>query len=154
MPNKSKSDATAGRRQGQSWRDVLPIHPAAHLFPLMRADELDALAADIKENGQTNPIALWADDTSHTLLLIDGRNRLDALERCGVCLVTSDGKFDLAPVRLTMLFACEPYTYVISANIRRRHLTAEQRRDLIVKLLKATPRSETCLPYWIVRVGG
>src|SRR5262249_34731084 len=29
--------------------------------------------------------------------------------------------------------------YVISANIRRRHLTAEQKRDLIAKLIKATP---------------
>src|SRR5262249_25952616 len=32
-----------------------------------------------------------------------------------------------------------PYAYVISANIHRRHLTAEQKRDLIAKLIKATP---------------
>ena len=33
----------------------------------------------------------------------------------------------------------DPYAYVISANIHRRHLTAEQKRDLIAKVLKATP---------------
>jgi hypothetical protein len=33
----------------------------------------------------------------------------------------------------------EPFAFVISANIHRRHLTGEQRRDLIAKLLKAEP---------------
>ena len=33
----------------------------------------------------------------------------------------------------------DPYTYVISANIQRRHLTSEQKRELIEKLLKAKP---------------
>jgi hypothetical protein len=35
----------------------------------------------------------------------------------------------------------DPYTYVISANIHRRHLTAEQKRELIAKLLKAKPEA-------------
>jgi hypothetical protein len=34
----------------------------------------------------------------------------------------------------------DPYDFVISANIHRRHLTAEDKRDLIAKLLKAQPK--------------
>src|SRR5262249_1464332 len=33
----------------------------------------------------------------------------------------------------------DPYAYVLSANAHRRHLTREQKRDLIEKLLKERP---------------
>ena len=33
----------------------------------------------------------------------------------------------------------DPYEYVLSANIHRRHLTAEQKREIIAKVLKAQP---------------
>jgi hypothetical protein len=35
----------------------------------------------------------------------------------------------------------DPYAFVVSANITRRHLTAEQKRDLIAKLLKRQPET-------------
>jgi hypothetical protein len=34
-----------------SWRDVLKIHPACELFPLMSQAELKELGEDIKKNG-------------------------------------------------------------------------------------------------------
>jgi hypothetical protein len=42
----------------KSWRDVLPIHPAAELFPLMSPGELRALGEDIKTNKLHEPVAL------------------------------------------------------------------------------------------------
>src|SRR5262245_56294019 len=63
-----------------TWRDILPIHPAAELFPLMSPDELRELGEDIVKNGLTSPIVLWQGDRKSPVCLLDGRNRLDALE--------------------------------------------------------------------------
>jgi hypothetical protein len=131
---------------GKSWRDVLPIHPAAELFPLMSPAELRKLGEDIKKNGLTSPIVLWSDRKSPAVLL-DGRNRLDAIEMAtgspaiiGAPSIMA-GKDFLARDRvITLDQSADPLAYVISANIHRRHLTAEQKRDLIAKLIKATPK--------------
>jgi hypothetical protein len=40
----------------KTWRDVLPIHPAAELFPLMSEAELRELGEDIQANGLQAPI--------------------------------------------------------------------------------------------------
>jgi hypothetical protein len=97
-------------------------------------------------------------------LVLDGISRLDAMERVGLSVVNDKGQpSDAFGARFRQLFESkqvhslslsalrdgvgparvepdvDPYAYVISANINRRHLTAEQRRDLIAKLIKATP---------------
>jgi len=41
-----------------SWRDILPVHPAANLFPMMTPDEITALGEHIKNNGLKQPIVL------------------------------------------------------------------------------------------------
>jgi hypothetical protein len=41
-----------------SWRDILPVHPAADLFPMMTPDEITAFGEDIKNNGLKQPIVL------------------------------------------------------------------------------------------------
>jgi hypothetical protein len=43
-------------RKPKSWRDVLPIHPAAELFPLISPDELRPIGEDIKAHGLRWPI--------------------------------------------------------------------------------------------------
>jgi hypothetical protein len=98
------------------------FHPIADLFPLMEGAEFDELVADIKAmNGLHQPIALLGDK------ILDGRNRYRACKAAGV------------RPNFTHLPAVDPLTFVISANLHRRHLTAEQKREVIAKLLKAQP---------------
>ena len=100
-------------------------HPLAELFPTIGNDELQELADDIRKNGMIAPITLFEGK------VLDGRNRLAA------------GKLISFPFRRInfreLLCTLDPQAYVISANIKRRHLTAEQKRELIAKLLKANP---------------
>jgi hypothetical protein len=105
------------------------FHPLADIFPLMEGQEFDALVADIKANGLLEPIVLYQDQ------IIDGRNRYRACIAAGIdCLSVKftdiDGSDDISPL-----------DYVISYNLKRRHLTADQKRDLIAKLLKAKPET-------------
>ena len=86
----SKPQPQNPQAPAKSWRDVLPVHPAADLFPLMSADELKALGEDIKKNGLKHEVVLWSpgdcgDGAKERLrYLLDGRNRLDAMERAGI----------------------------------------------------------------------
>jgi ParB-like chromosome segregation protein Spo0J len=105
--------------------EPLKFHPLADIFPLMEGAEFDELVADIKANGQHARIVLKDG------MILDGRNRYRACRKLGVepsfvCKAYSDQITD-------------PAAYVISANIHRRHLTAEQKRDLLVKLVAAQP---------------
>jgi hypothetical protein len=51
------------------------VHPAASLFPLIDGKEFDDLVDSIRRNGVQHPAVL------HDGLLIDGRNRMNAVER-------------------------------------------------------------------------
>src|SRR5258708_9012497 len=86
-----------------------------------------------KKNGLRNPVAIWIDQDGQRYLA-DGRNRLDAMAIVGIDVMDgADGYLHYETVE------GDPYDYVISANIHRRHLTAEQRRHLITKVLQANP---------------
>ena len=99
------------------------FHPFADVFPLMEGDEFDALVADIKNYGLREPIALLGGE------IIDGRNRYRACLAAGM-----KPDFIHLPV-------VDPIKYVIRANILRRHLTPEKKRELVAKLVKAQPEA-------------
>jgi ParB-like chromosome segregation protein Spo0J len=72
-----------------NWRDHLKVHPAAEMFPLMSEPELRELGEDIRRNGLKHSIAVWVDgpldcNDLARFRLIDGRNRLAAMELVGV----------------------------------------------------------------------
>ena len=133
----------------KNWRDVLPVHAAADLFPLMSESELRELADDIKANGLHTPIVLWGKDySSSSSTLIDGRNRLDAMMLAGLLYVSDEGKLwtrlygHPTPLRQHADNTIDdPYAYALSCNVHRRHLTGEQKRELITKVLKAKPET-------------
>lgn len=99
------------------------IHPAATLFPMMDAASFEMLKADIKENGQEKCITFFDG------MLLDGRNRMKACEELGIEPLTEeiedsgDGSFD-------------PFRWVLSMNLHRRHLTESQRAMVAAKLAK------------------
>src|SRR5690348_8445060 len=77
----------------KSWRDVYKIHPAADLFPMLPEDELRKLGEDIKANGLKEPIVMWSPrqpegpPDKQPLYLLDGRNRLAAMELVGMEII-------------------------------------------------------------------
>ena len=121
-----------------TWHAVLPIHPAAKLLPRISESELKELGEDIKQRGLLfPPVTIIEEDGVERLL--DGISRLDAMEMAGLEVVTQETDLNPAIVCQTVPPGTDPYSYVLSVNVRRRHLSADQKRDVIVALLKAQP---------------
>lgn len=89
----------------------MQVHPVANVFPMMSDAEIDDLARDILENGQREPVWMYQGQ------VIDGRNRMAACERIGRPPTTREflGADD------------ELLPFVISLNLKRRHLSESQR---------------------------
>src|SRR5262249_48505991 len=105
------------------------------LFPMMSESELRELGEDIRKRRLKSKVTVWIGPDERRYLL-DGRNRLDAMELVGVKVNIND--MGHSP-RFKFTHVKDPYAYVLSANIHRRHLTAEQKRELIAEVLKAKP---------------
>lgn len=96
-------------------------HPIADLFPMLAEDELRALAEDIKQRGQLQPIML--DDQGR---ILDGRNRNAACEIAEVepWYETYDGD--------------DPDGYALAVNINRRNLSKGQQGMVIARAARVT----------------
>lgn len=95
------------------------FHPVADLFPLLDEDgeEFKALVEDIKTNGLLE-IIISLDDK-----ILDGRNRYRA------CLAA-----DIRPQVSRLPDGIDPLSFVVSKNFHRRHLTASQQSEVLLKL--------------------
>lgn len=96
----------------------LKFHPLANLFPMISDGELEDLGEDIKTNGQVETVKL------HRGMILDGRNRYTACQRKGLAVRTEifDGTDR------------EALNWVISKNLKRRHLTESQRAMVAARL--------------------
>ena len=94
------------------------IHPAAELFPLISDGQLHDLAEDIRANGLREPCWLNRDG-----VLLDGRNRIRACQKAGVKpdFRQYDGDDEVG--------------FIVSLNLRRRHLNEDERAFLAVGLI-------------------
>lgn len=98
-------------------------HPAAELFPMMPADQYEAFKEDIRKNGFQQDIVLYKGQ------ILDGRNRYKAAIELGMLdelpIAEMDDDTDI-----------DPYQWVISRNLHRRHLNESQRALVAAKLAK------------------
>ena len=94
------------------------IHPAAELFPLIGDDALSDLADDIKLHGLLEPCWLNRDG-----VLLDGRNRIRACQIAGV------------KPRFREYDGTDEVGFIVSLNLRRRHLNEDERAFLAVGLI-------------------
>ena len=106
------------------------FHPLANMFRLMKGQEFAELVDSIKANGLREPIVILDE------MILDGRNRARACEAAGI-----EPRFTPFHLATAAHQDADPVAFVIDMNLNRRHqhLTAEQRRDLIAKLVKASP---------------
>lgn len=87
----------------------MKFHPYSEVFPLIEGAAFDELASDIKANGLQESIWLYKGQ------ILDGRNRFLACRKAKV-----DPKYRKYTGK-------DPLAFVISLNIRRRHLNESQR---------------------------
>ncbi|HVC94219.1 MAG TPA: ParB N-terminal domain-containing protein [Pirellulales bacterium] len=94
----------------------MKFHPLANVFPLMSDGEIKELAADIEAHGQREPIYVFEGQ------ILDGRNRFKACK-----MAKRQPSFEPWEGN-------DPVAFVVSMNLRRRHLNESQRAIVAAKL--------------------
>lgn len=105
----------------------LEFHPLSQIFPLIEGAEFDDLVADIRAHGVREPI--WLYDGQ----IIDGRNRYRASAVAG------------ADCPMREYLGDDPAAFVVSLNLKRRHLNESQRAMVAAKLANMPSGARTDL---------
>jgi ParB-like chromosome segregation protein Spo0J len=90
----------------------IEFHPLANIFPLLESYEFAGLVDDIRTHGLREPVVLFEGR------ILDGRNRYRA------CLAAD------IECRFETYKGDDPISYVVSLNLRRRHLDESQRGEV------------------------
>jgi hypothetical protein len=91
-------------------------HPVARIFPLLDGKPLQELVDDIRVNGLREPIVLHEDK------ILDGPNRYRACIEAGI------------EPRIETYNGRDPLGYVVSLNLKRRHLNESQRAMVAARI--------------------
>ena len=157
-----QGDASAETPGKKSWRDILPVHPACAAFRDFSHEDLVKMGEDILARHLEQPIVIHK-KADGTLELLDGKNRLDAMELVGITFeITKTEKklgytfgLDAPDGVITCGYRglasdCFRLEYelsdrqiadlVIALNVHRRHLSTADKQRAIVALLKADPQ--------------
>ncbi len=116
------------------------ITPISRLTPSRELEELQGLMPidpedkkrlieDIKKNGVRDPIKVYSDEEGN-LYILGGYNRWSIAKECGTKTVT---------VQIYKGTKQEYKDLVINDNLNRRHLTREQKENLIKYFIKKDP---------------
>lgn len=98
-------------------RTSYTVHPLAELLPEMTPEEFSGLCASLLREGLIHPIVLYDEQ------ILDGRNRQAACEETGV------------QPRYVHYAGDTPASFVLAANVERRHLSTSQKAMLATAFL-------------------
>lgn len=96
---------------------MMNAHKLAKYFPILEGEEFDLLVDDIRKNGQLEPIVTYHGE------ILDGINRARVCEILGIEPLAEEYTGD------------DPLSYVVSINVRRRHMDTSQRAMLATEML-------------------
>lgn len=103
-------------------------HRLSQLFPLLEGGEFDELVEDVRRHGVREAIWLYEEK------ILDGRNRQRAAAVAGFPCPTRTYDGD------------DPLGFVISLNLKRRHLDTSQRAMVAARLANMRQGERTDLP--------
>lgn len=110
------------------------FHPYADLFPLIEGDDFAALVADVRANGIHQQIDIYQGK------ILDGRNRYRAAEAAGIEIERRDIRHFMPDLH------GDPLDYVMSQNLRRRHMDESQRAMVAARYANMRQGERTDLP--------
>lgn len=105
----------------------LTFHPLANIFPLIDGPEFEDLVSDIRRHGVREPIWIYEGD------ILDGRNRYRASKAAGV------------DCQMREYLGEDPAAFVVSLNLKRRHMSESQRAMAAAKLANMPQGARTDL---------
>jgi hypothetical protein len=137
---------TVSQPRPTSWTDHYHVDPCAAAYPPLGEDELSELAEDIRQHGLVHPVVYRRGrGRGGPLLIVDGRNRLNAIASLGIAIPSDPSKKVRLPNSAEPVVIFKSFegtqkdvaSFVISSNDRRRHLTKEQRAARIIAVVEA-----------------